>query len=139
MTLRKVNKRVLTKEGSRYKTETKTFIAQKYPQALKFFQKNKPYTILTEVTFPSREDLYCLTWPEKTENRYKTLDASNRIKLFEDAFAEATGLDDSHSFFYGVGKYWATGKEETNLWAWCPEEEHDPIHELLRNLRASCP
>ena len=128
---------VPTAACKKYKAETKTYIAQHYPQELKFFEANRMYTVLAQITFPERDDLFCSTWPDKAKNRFQKLDASNRIKIFEDAFAEAAGIDDSHTFFFGINKHWHTGKEEMNLWAWCPEVEADPIHELLRNLRTA--
>lgn len=135
--IRKANKRVLSKEGQRYQNETIAYIAQNYSQELKFFQQNRPYSLIADVTFKGRESLICNTWPEKAKFRYQKLDASNRVKLFEDAFAKVTGIDDSHYFFYGIGKFWHVEKEEINVWVWCCEEGPDPIDEFLRNLRAS--
>jgi hypothetical protein len=129
--------RKMTKEGERYTKETQTFIVQQYPSLLRLFRPDVPYTLIIECTF-HKDRVFSKTWPKVADNRYKTLDTSNRIKVFEDAFVKATGIDDRHNFFFGASKYWTEGEvEETNLWAWCPELEWDPIHELLRTLRAS--
>ena len=37
-------------------------------------------------------------WPGKAKSRYKRVDASNRVKVLEDAVSEALGLDDSCFF-----------------------------------------
>lgn len=133
--VRKANKRVLSEEGKKYKLETKTYIAQHYPQELKAFQQNRPFSIIMEVTFP-QEDLFNKGFPKTTQNRFQKLDASNRIKLFEDALVEAVGVDDKSFFFYGLGKTWGENPT-TTVWAWSTEEEFDPIYDLLRNLRAA--
>jgi hypothetical protein len=132
--LRKAKKRVLSKDGERYKNETKTFIAQHYPQELKFFEPNRPYTLIVEVTFKGRSTLICETYPEKATSRYQSLDAMNRIKLFADAFAEATGVDDRAFWSYTTRKNWDATKEEINLWAWCPERETSPFDDYVRAL-----
>jgi len=131
--------RFLKKEGKKYKAETKTHIARHFTQELKFFLPNRPYDILTEITFPERNELMCTTWPEEAKNRYKALDVSNRVKVFEDAFVEATAVDDSCTFIFAIGKRWEAGVAEMNLWAWCPEVEASPLHELLQQLRAARP
>lgn len=138
---KKGNKRItirrMTNEGERYVKETQTYIAQQYPHVLQLFKQDLPYTIIIELTF-QKDRVFTSTWPEKAKSRYKSLDASNRIKVFEDALVNATAVDDKHNFFFGSSKYWTEGEqEETNVWAWCPELEYDPIHELLRTLRAS--
>lgn len=129
-----IPQRILTKEGQRYKRETKTYIARYFNTELAEFRKDEPMGIIIEVLFPEKGDLFTTT--AKAENRYKRLDVSNRIKLFEDALADAVGWDDSHNFFVGVSKRWVEGETRTNLWAWNLEREPDnPIHELLTRIR----
>lgn len=135
--------RILTKEGRRYKNETKSYIARHYPRELQFFKSNVPYVIVVEFVFQGRDHLYCKGWddPDKhVENRYKALDVGNRLKLFEDALASASGIDDNHNFAVLLSKMWARDYEATDTWVWNREEEPDnPIDELLRKLRAVQP
>jgi len=134
--------RILTEKGKRYKTETSSFIARQYPVVLKFFKPDVPYVLVVEFTFPHREDLYCGTWgePKGAESRYKSLDVGNRLKLFEDALAAATGVDDKHNFAMLLNKTWADGVEATDVWVWNREEEpRNPIDELLQRLRQAQP
>lgn len=128
--------RFLSKEGKAYKNETKAYIAQHYMKELQFFRPDVPYIILVSFTFRGRETLYSATWPDEAKNRYKKLDVTNRTKLFEDAFSEATGIDDSANFFTGVGKTWTRDYETTDVWVWNREDEPDnPIDVLFRRLR----
>lgn len=130
-----ITKRVLTDEGRAYKNETKTFIARTYPHLLSFFKPNVSYSLLIEFVFHGREELYCMTWPEEAENRYKQLDVSNRTKLFEDALADATGLDDRQNFNITLAKTWHRDYAATNLWAWNRDEEGSPIDDLIQRLK----
>ena len=130
--------RVLTKAGKKYKNETKTYIARRYPQVLKFFKPNVQYIVIVEFTFKGRESLVCKGWPGTAKNRHKRLDVTNRTKLFEDALSDAAGVDDKDNFFVGVGKTWHRDYEETNVWVWCREEEpNNPIDELIRQLKSA--
>lgn len=131
--------RILTKAGKKYKNETKTYIARHFPTVLHFFKPHQPYVILVEFTFHGREKLYNKGWPDgDAKNRYKKLDVTNRTKLFEDALADATGIDDSQNWSVTVVKNWARDYEATNLWAWSREDERDnPIDELVRRLKAA--
>lgn len=128
--------RVLTKAGKRYKNETKTYIARRYPQVLQFFKPDMQYIVLVEFTFKGRDTLIVKSWPSTAKSRHKRLDVTNRTKLFEDALSEATGVDDKDNFFVGVGKTWHRDFEATNVWVWSREEEPDnPIDELVRKLK----
>ena len=135
--------RRLSDAGAKYKNAMKKQVLKEYPEALNFFVEDQPYLLLIEFTFSERSALYSKTWldedPKKrAKNRYKTLDVSNRTKLFEDALAEAVGIDDKHNFFVGVSKTWASGCEATDCWAFNRETERDnPIDELLRNLKSA--
>lgn len=130
--------RVLTKAGKKYKLETKTYIARYYANTLNFFKPNTQYLVIVEFTFKGRDSLICKGWPDEAKNRHKRLDVTNRTKLFEDAFAEAVGVDDKDNFFFGVGKTWHRDYERTNIWVWNREEEpNNPIDELLRRLKSA--
>lgn len=130
--------RVLTKAGKKYKNETKTYIARTYPGALKAFRPDVQYVMLVEFTFKGRDTLHCKGWPDKAKSRHKSFDATNRTKLFEDAFSDAVGVDDKDNFFVGVGKTWHRDFEQTNVWVWNREEEpNNPIDELIRQLKSS--
>ena len=126
------NKRILTKAGQKYKTETKTFIARNFPGQLIIFGKEYEYAVLIRVTFKGKDTLFCKTG--KAESRYKKLDATNRIKIFEDALAEATGIDDQQNFVFTTVKAWSEDKEFTDVWVWRRHEESNPIDEFLRTF-----
>jgi hypothetical protein len=135
--------RILTKKGKKYKNETKAYIAKHYPQALLYFKPQVPYVVVVEFTFHGREHLYTKGWDDPKsdcQNRYKTLDVSNRLKLFEDALASATAVDDKHNFAVLLSKTWARDFERTDAWVWSRElEPENPVDELLRTLRAAQP
>ena len=63
--------------------------------------QNIPYTLILKVFFDVVENK---GWPDSTQNRYKKVDATNRIKLVTDAVAEVTGVDDRHHFLTTVRK-----------------------------------
>lgn len=128
--------RVLTKEGKRYKLETKTYIARNYPVELKAFKPDCQYVVLVEFTFRGRDTLLCKGWPETAKSRHKSFDATNRTKLFEDAFSDAVGVDDKDNFFVGVGKTWHRDYASTSVWVWNRETEpQNPIDALIRQLK----
>lgn len=135
--------RILTKKGKKYKNETKAYIAKHYPGHLQYFQPNHPYVIVVEFTFKDRETLYTKGWDDPNspvESRYKTLDVGNRLKLFEDALASATAVDDKHNFVILLSKTWHRDFESTELWVWNRElEPNNPVDELLRTLRGAQP
>jgi hypothetical protein len=125
--------RVLTKEGERFKTETKTYLTRHHAQELKYFQPNKPYCLLINFVFSRKSDLYVGSYPEKSENRYKKLDVGNRLKLFEDALAQATGIDDSHNWMLVLLK--TTGKADaTHVFAWNMEDDPGPFTNLAASI-----
>ncbi len=134
--------RRLSDEGKSYKSAIKKHVLQEYGQSLQFFKENVPYLIVVEFVFHGRDTLYNSTWfgddsKNQAKSRYKTFDATNRTKLFEDALAEAVGIDDRHNFFVGVSKTWARDYEATNCWVFNREAEEDnPVDELFRKLRA---
>jgi Holliday junction resolvase RusA-like endonuclease len=109
-------KRVLTKEGKKFKKEFAGHIAQTYPTELTIFEKNTPFAVVGQFGFP---DLINKTWPEKAESRYKKRDADNRLKLLLDALP--SGIDDSQFMVVTASKI--QGPEETHLWVWNMEEE----------------
>ena len=133
----------LSSKGLKYKRETRAYIIKHYPELLTFFVADNPYLVIVLFTFQGREKLYTKSWLEenpkkRAKNRYKRLDVSNRTKLFEDALAEAVGVDDNHNFFIGVGKTWAQAYEATDVWIFNRETERDnPVDALINQLRAS--
>jgi len=130
--------RILTKKGKAYKNETKTYIARYFPKELMLLKPDVPYAMLIEFTFQGRDTLCSKGWPDgKAKNRYKRLDVTNRTKLFEDALAEATGLDDSQNFTVAVSKAWHRDFECTHVWIWCRETEGSPLDELVARLKSA--
>lgn len=138
---KRITVRRLSDAGKRYKSEVKMHLLKQYPNALNFFVPNKPYVMIAQLTFQGWETLYNSTWMEENpkkgaKSRYKRLDVSNRIKLLEDALAEAVGLDDKHNFFVGASKTWARDYAVTDVWVFNRELEADnPIDALLQHLK----
>jgi Holliday junction resolvase RusA-like endonuclease len=65
-------------------------------------------------------------YPKNAKNRYKTVDVSNRIKLLEDAIAEAGGFDDSQIFSLTVEKV-ESDREYCEVYIWeIPPEPSEP-------------
>jgi len=141
----KVKKRIairrLSDEGKKYKLDLKKHLLRNYPNAFNFFLPDNPYDLIVDFSFQNRITLHNATWladnPQRNStSRYKRLDVSNRTKLFEDALSEATGLDDKHNFFIGVGKSWSTSPAFTDCWAFNRETEKDnPVASLLALLK----
>lgn len=116
---KRIVKRVLTKEGRKYKTETTSYIVSNYPSEMLIFKPNTPYGYIIQLVFPN---LLNTTWPEESQTRYKKIDASNRIKLLEDAAAEAFGIDDCNFLSTRADKAQG-GREYTHIWVWDMEKE----------------
>lgn len=115
---KKIVKRVLTTEGKKYKRETSAYIVEHYPTELLIFKKDVPYGYIIQLQFPN---LLNKGWPESAQDRYKKLDVSNRVKLFEDAAATAFGVDDKHFLSTRFDK--DEGEEYTHMWVWNMEQE----------------
>ena len=128
--------RVLTRKGKKYKLETTTYIARTYPTELKFFRPDVPYAMYVHFVFADEVTLFNKGYPEKAKTRYKKLDVGNRLKLFEDALADATGCDDSQHWALALSK--ACGEHDmTHLWVWNMEDEpYNPLVNIRDNLLA---
>jgi Holliday junction resolvase RusA-like endonuclease len=105
--------RTLTKEGRKYKKEIKSAVARGYAMASKHIQPNVAYCMAIRIFFPAIENK---GYPNETDVRYKKLDATNRVKLLEDAIVEALGIDDSQFLRVTVEK--AQGPEASHVWIW---------------------
>ena len=112
--------RVLSKEGKKYKKETSAYIVQTYFHQLGGIKKNHPYGLLLVFHFPNIENKGFKTGTAQT--RYKKFDASNRVKLLEDALVTAIDIDDSNFMFVGALKT-AGPEEKTILTLWDMKEE----------------
>ncbi len=83
------------------------------------FKKDVPYGYIMQLLSPN---LLNKGWPDKAKDRYKTLDANNRVKLLEDTMAIAFGIDDKHFFSTRSDKL-PHSHELTHIWVWNMEEE----------------
>ncbi len=119
--------RALSEEGKKYKAETADHLVRQYPTEMMFFKKNVPYLMMCHLTFKNAGLLLIKGYPKKTDNRYKKLDVSNRIKLLEDAVSRSTGVDDCHNWTVVIRK--CVGDEDsTHLWFWnLDDEPHNAI------------
>lgn len=120
--------RVLTVKGKRYKAEVKTTLAREYPEVLKFFKPDKPYSMILRFTLE-----HTVNTSSKAKTRYKRVDVSNRIKLFEDALTDACAHDDSQHFRVLSWKEQAgpDEPEHVDVWVWSWEDEPCLFDDLL--------
>ena len=127
--------RALTKEGKKFKNETQTYLAQKYPEELRKFEKNKPYLVYMRFYF---SDVQNATWgkPKGAESRYKRVDASNRAKLLEYVIKDVSGVDDSNTQVLILEKRQAKAgqQERTEVFIWNHENEESPFDVKLWEL-----
>lgn len=114
--------RALTKEAKSYLLETKAHLAQNYRTELSQLKPDVPYGLYVIFYFPALENS---GWPKTAKTRYKRLDATNRIKLLEDALKDVAGIDDSQNQAVFVQK--RVGHERTELFIWRWGEEASPI------------
>lgn len=128
--------RILTKEGHAYKTNTKTYIARAYPTLLRWFSPDDQYVVLIRLLL-AKDDVFCKGFESgKVKSRYKKIDVTNRIKLFEDAFSEATGIDDCQNFVFTAVKAWSDNTAAigaTDVWVW-KRPEDNPIDSFLGSV-----
>jgi Holliday junction resolvase RusA-like endonuclease len=124
--------RAISKDGRAYKKLTLAHLAQEYPAELATIRKDMPYLIVVKLFFKA---LHNKSWPETAKTRYKRLDGTNRIKVFEDVLADASGIDDSQNLTFIVEKRECdTEKPHTEVWMWNTEEEESPFDEVLYEL-----
>lgn len=121
----------LSAEGRGFKAKVISHLTERYPKELRFFKKNNPYLIYLRLYM---DDLENKGWPEKCQNRYKVFDATNRLKLVEDALKEVTGIDDSHHVAFLVEKRSCTpgASVHVEIRAWNLEEEVTPLDGFIR-------
>lgn len=122
--------RQLTSVARAYKIDVSTRLQREYRKEMMFFQKNTPYLLLVRFYFTG---LVHKGYPEKTTTRYKKLDASNRLKLLEDALKDAAGIDDSQFLQCFLEKR-VGDPERTDLLVWDLESGGTPFDEALRAL-----
>jgi hypothetical protein len=128
--------RALTKEGKKFKNETKVYLAQVYMEELRKFKPDVPYLVFMRFRFDS---LLNATWgkPKGAESRYKKLDVSNRAKLLEDVIKDVAGVDDSNTFTLILDKqsiYAETEVEHTEVFIWNIDTEESPFDAALNSL-----
>lgn len=111
-------RRKLTKKGEKYKNETKAAFSRQYPAEMQLVRPNECTGWAMVLDMP---DVLNKGWPEKAENRYKTKDASNRVKIIEDCLAESLAINDAQFFLQFVAKREGVGY--THIWVWNIEVE----------------
>ena len=105
--------RRLSEEGRTFKVELTNYLARTYIQELREFKKNTRYVVWCIFYFDA---LVNKGWPNKTDTRYKKIDATNRSKLMLDTIAELTGCDDSTYFDVVFSKREGTERTEVTMW-----------------------
>ncbi len=125
-----MGRKVLTKVGRQYLKETQTVITMSFREELLLMKKNVPLATAFRFTYT---ELTNKGYPNKAESRYKRLDVSNRLKLCEDAWVAAAGIDDSQHMVVALKKQ--QGPEElTEIWAWDLEQEVSPFDDAFNRL-----
>lgn len=110
--------RTLTTEGRAYKKEVVAHIVQNHGLEMHWVKPNMPLGLAIRVHFPQVENS---GWPKDAQSRYKKVDATNRVKLLEDAVVQALGVDDSQFMQASVTK--VPGAELTEVWVWSMEND----------------
>lgn len=122
--------RRLSEAGRSYKTETRVYLASRYPGALTCLRKNAARVLAVRFRFEQVENL---GYPNTAKTRYKKFDGGNRMKLLEDTLHEAGGVDDCEVF----QSFWEKTQglpEQTELWVWDLELEGSPFDAILRAI-----
>lgn len=124
--------RVLTSKGKKFKAEVKTYIAQHCQHFMAYFKKDTPYTLIACFNI-GRDELLNKTWPEQAKERYKKYDASNRLKLLEDAICAACSHDDRQHMIVVAAKGMKATEDEPNteVWVFNQEQESCPVDEWI--------
>jgi hypothetical protein len=123
--------RTLTSKGKKFKKETSAHIVRHYPTELRWLLRDIPIGLAVRFHF---QQLVNKGWPDKAKTRYKKIDASNRLKLLEDAVADATGTDDSQYQIVMVSKVQGT-PEATHVWMWDLDKNPEAGDAIVSQLR----
>jgi Holliday junction resolvase RusA-like endonuclease len=129
----------LSSKGKAFKESVTAHLVQNYMKELRLFKKNVPYFVYLRFFFEG--GLENKGWNDlkrngerKSETRYKVFDATNRVKLTEDALKDALGIDDSQ--FIAVLTHKMQGgpdvPEHIEVFIWDLEAERSPLDEFLR-------
>ena len=123
----------LSDKGKAFKLNVTSYLVQNHPKDMRFFKKNMPYLLYLRFFFEG--GIETVGWAKgKCETRYKVFDATNRVKLTEDALKDAFGIDDSQ--LLGVVTEKCAGgpdiPEHFEAFAWNLEEERSPLDGFLR-------
>lgn len=88
--------RFLSSEAKKFKARTTAHVSSTYQYVIPQLKKDSPLAV-TYCFYFNNEDVLNKTFGQKNgaKTRYKKMDVTDRIKLFEDAVFEALGLDDS--------------------------------------------
>ena len=105
-------RRILSSAGKEYKRDVASAIAHHCAA--------HPETTFDESPLALTIDLYMVTenkgWSKgNTKSRYKRVDASNRVKLLEDAIFSVLGVDDSLVFDLHVYKHQHDGEPYAHI------------------------
>ena len=122
--------RVLTPEGRSFKKEATAHLSKHYPLALAKLKPDRPYTVLIKFTVTNMENK---GWANHTADRYKSHDATNRIKVMEDVLVDISGVDDKHFMLVACQKVQGT-VEGTDIYIWSTEEEGSPFDAIALSL-----
>lgn len=116
--------RFLTPLAEQFKLAVKTHLADKYLHTIMSLNPDGIYYVFFKF-FMERDDVFNKGFGKKrgAKSKYNRLDISNRIKLIEDAFKDAIGIDDCQFFLIKAGKYVSPNPRVEIQFAELPESD----------------
>lgn len=132
MTVRagKKTMRAVTPAGKKFKKESEAYLAKHYPLQLARLKKNRPYGLFLRFEF---QGLVNKGWANRTTDRYKRFDVTNRVKVIEDTLVNVSAVDDSHFMLVTCEKVQGP-VERTTIFIWNQEEERSLLDDASLSL-----
>lgn len=97
----------LTEEAKKFRARFLSDFVPNNTALISMLDKDAVYEVFYTFYFPKDEVLnktYGLGKKDSAKDRYKKMDAENRLKFLSDCLSEAIGIDDSHFFAGGYRK-----------------------------------
>lgn len=122
----------MSTEGKCFLNEVKNYLLKEHPEFLSQFKPDEEYELLFLLHYEAGA-LYNSTWLKtKGVTRHKKNDATNRVKILEDAIVSAAGHDDKQHWSVSVTKTEALNGQRpyVEVWVW-KEAESGPISRFI--------
>jgi len=124
--------RRMSTEGKKFLNEMKHHLLKEHPEFLAQFKPDVEYEVLFLLHYEAGT-LYNATWLKDPKvGRHKKNDATNRVKILEDAIVDAAGHDDRQHWSVSVTKTEALIGQSpyVEVWVW-KEDESGPISRFI--------